>query len=424
MLQNILHFFYTKRFLLIVALLLGAIFMTYISSHPAQNIAQKKSAPTIKQQAYTLDQLEGSQNITIMTYAMPYLSGKMQDATALLFYPQGQKPKNGYKIVVWMHGTVGVADPCAPSRNPLNENFKIAAKALLAKGYVIIAPDYEGLGTPGTHPYLHLESEARAAIYAVKALKESAPHDFQGDWMVIGQSQGGQAALGTAEYANEDPHFKGAIAGAPASNLQMIIKDIVPKAFTDLDADEANRHIPLQERNSIHSFATILAYGAFVGIGIKAEHPHFNYLDLFYPQAQAFAKSAEGDHGKDGLCLKEVRALFKADIIQFLTQNPDAKLMQYPGIDTEVFKNHPTLIAFFKKSQPGTKKLDKPVLIIQGEKDTNVPAIVTEKLVDQLIALGSEDIQLILVKDASHTEAIVWENDAVIEFVTQHLPIE
>ncbi len=419
-----MSFLHPQKYPLIVGLLLGATFVINIPSAFAHHSPETAGANLLQQQPYTLDSLTNSKHIAIMTYSMPYLSGQMQKATALLFYPQKEKPQAGWKIVVWTHGTVGVADPCAPSNNLLNTNFKIAAEALLEKGYVIIAPDYEGLGTPGIHPYLHLESEARSAIYAVEALKNSAPNEFQGDWMVIGQSQGGQASLGTAEYANNDPHFKGAVAGAPASNLQMIIKDIAPKAFNDLDAFEARHHIPLQDRNSIHSFATILAYGAFVGIGIKAEHPDFDYLDLFYPNAQAFAKSAEGNNGEDGLCLNDVRALFKKDIIQFLSQNPAAKLTQYPGINTEVFKSHPTLTTFFEKSQPGTKRLDKPILIIQGEKDTNVPAIVTQKLTEDLIALGSPDVALIMVKDASHTEAIVWENEAVIQFVTQHMPVE
>ena len=42
----------------------------------------------------------------------------------------------------------------------------------MAAGYVIIAPDYEGLGTPGVHPYLNLSSEAKSALAAVKAAKE------------------------------------------------------------------------------------------------------------------------------------------------------------------------------------------------------------------------------------------------------------
>lgn len=411
-----------KKSSLFIGLLLGVSFMTHSMVTFAQTSTTTEEISKISEQPYRLDQLPMSKHINVLTYQMPYLSGRMQDATALIFYPKTEKPQDGWRIVVWTHGTAGVGDRCAPSKNRLNDNFKVAAEALLAQGYVIIAPDYEGLGTPGIHPYLHLESEARAAIYAVNSIKDHAPEEFQGDWMVVGQSQGGQASLGTAEYANHDPHFKGAVAGAPASNLRMIIQDVAPKAFNDLDALDRKNHIPLEERNSIHSFATVLAYGAFVGVGIKAEKPNFDYLDLFYPEAQPIAKLAEGSNGEDGLCLRDLREHFKADIIRFLETQSNARLTQYPGINSDTFQNHPTLIDFFEKSQPGTQKLDKPILIIQGEKDTNVPAVVTQKLVNNLVQLGSNDVELILVKDASHTEAIVWENDAVIQFVTEHMP--
>lgn len=76
-----------------------------------------------------------------------------------------------------------------------------------------MAPDYEGLGTPGVHPYLNLSSEAKSALAAVKAVKEHYGAQLKGDWMSIGQSQGGHASLGTAEFANTDASYKGAVAG-------------------------------------------------------------------------------------------------------------------------------------------------------------------------------------------------------------------
>ena len=54
----------------------------------------------------------------------------------------------------------------------IHPRFKILANTLLAAGYVIVAPDYEGLGTSGVHPYLNLSSQATSAIAAVKAAKE------------------------------------------------------------------------------------------------------------------------------------------------------------------------------------------------------------------------------------------------------------
>ncbi len=383
---------------------------------------QESYSQPLQTTAYPFPGLEEASKIEVIQYEMPYRTGEMATASALLFYPQSEKPEDGWRIVVWTHGTVGVAHNCAPSLNPINDNFKVLAKSLLDAGYVIVAPDYEGLGQHKIHPYLHLKSEADAAIYAVNSLKATNPENFQGDWIVVGQSQGGQAAIGTAEYANSDPYFKGAVAGAPASSIDYIIGTVAPKSLTQLDQAEANAGIPLAKRNSLHSFATLLSYGAFVGVGIKADHPDFDYQQIFYPRSKPFAAKAEDHENQPGLCLNELRELWKADIRAFLAEDPNHQLTDYPGINIDVFEHNPVLLDFFKISQPGTQRIDKPLLIIQGEKDTNVPAGVTTILAERLKSLGSEAVDLVIVPEASHQEAIVWENDRVIEFVESVMP--
>ncbi len=46
--------------------------------------------------------------------------------------------------MVWAHGTTGVADACAPSKSALTDSTKDLISKLLAAGYVVVAPDYEG----------------------------------------------------------------------------------------------------------------------------------------------------------------------------------------------------------------------------------------------------------------------------------------
>ena len=81
-----------------------------------------------------------------------------------------------------------VGDGCAPSKNAINPRFKILAETLLAAGYVIIAPDYEGLGTPGVHPYLNLSSESKICISrsqsSQKALWDSVKRRLDVNWSV------------------------------------------------------------------------------------------------------------------------------------------------------------------------------------------------------------------------------------------------
>ncbi|WP_151981054.1 lipase family protein [Acinetobacter guerrae] len=378
----------------------------------------------ISETTYNKDQISSAASVKVMTYNMVNVQGKTAKATAMVMFPKVTQPKDGYRVVVWEHGTVGVGDSCAPSNNTINPRFKILADTLLAAGYVVIAPDYEGLGTPGIHPYLNLASEAKSAIAAIKAAKDHYGNQLNGEWMSVGQSQGGQASLGTAEYANADATYQGAVAGAPASSLGTIILDVAPAALAAIEQKEITANVPLANRVSVDSYATLLAYAALTGVGIKAYETQFNYRDIFQERAKPLAEFAEGTTGENGLCLDSddtnlsLIDKFKTDIIKFMTDNPDKKVMDYPGLDTNNFKTNQTVQKFLAANQPGTKRIDKPVYIVQGTADTNVPYPVTKALFENLkIKLGSPDIELDPVINATHTQAIVCRNLQVYNFI-------
>lgn len=386
------------------------------------------SSVYVGETAYVKDKLDNAASISVMTYNMENVAGKMAKATAMVIYPKTAKPKDGWRVVVWEHGTVGVGDSCAPSNNALSKNFAGLAEELLAKGYVIVAPDYEGLGTAGIHPYLNLISESKSALAAVAAFKEKYADQLNGAWMSVGQSQGGQASIGTAEYANTDATYKGAVAGAPASSLGTIILQVAPAALKQIEVQENQYNVPLKDRNSVQSYATLLSYAALTGIGIKAYEPRFEYHDIFQERSKPLATLGEGTTGENGLCLQSedpeasLVARFQKDIIDFMQSNPGGSVLDYPGLDVEKFEQNESIKKFLVDSQPGTKRIDKPVLILQGKLDTNVPYVVTQAMVKNLKELGSPDVELILVENASHTQAIVFEQQRLLKFVQQHMP--
>lgn len=384
----------------------------------------------IKEVPYTKDSLSNAKSIQVMTYTMKNVQGNMAEATALVFYPKTAKPKAGWRVVVWEHGTVGVGDDCAPSNNKIGVNFGELAEDLLAAGYIIVAPDYEGLGTRGIHPYLNLQSEAESALSAIAAFKAKYGKDLNGEWMSVGQSQGGQASLGTAEYANTDPTYKGAVAGAPASSLGQIILEVAPNKLRFLESLENKGNKPLKDRDSITAYATLLSYAALTGVGIKAYEPRFEYRELFQQRTKGLAALGEGSTGENGMCLsneadpsQSLVQNFKADIIDFMTNDPSKSVMDYPGLDEESFKTNASVSKFLIDSQPGTKRIDKPVYIIQGELDTNVPKEVTEKMVENLVdTLGSQNVVVDYVAGESHTGAIKKRRPEVVAFVQQYMP--
>ncbi|WP_457970837.1 alpha/beta hydrolase family protein [Acinetobacter calcoaceticus] len=417
-----------SKIALAITLSVSALFLTACDDDDDDYTGVNPDKTYISEKAYSKDSLEGASSIKVMTYNMVNVQGKTAEATALVMFPKIAQPKDGYRVVVWEHGTVGVGDSCAPSNNTINPRFKILADTLLAAGYVIVAPDYEGLGTKGIHPYLNLASEAKSALAAVKAVKDHYGTQLNGDWMSVGQSQGGQASLGTAEYANTDITYKGAVAGAPASSLGTIILDVAPNALALIEQQEIAGNVALDKRVSVDSYATLLAYAALTGVGIKAYEPRFEYRDIFQTRTKPLAEFAEGSTGENGLCLDSADPSlslinkFKEDIIRFMTDNPDKKVMDYPGLDANNFKSNETVQKFLLASQPGTKRLDKPVYIAQGKLDTNVPYPITQMMVAGLVTLGSPNIKLDLVENATHTQAIVCKNADIYQFIQTNMP--
>ena len=129
------------------------------------------------------------------------------------------------RSISWAHGTTGIADQCAPSRDGSNARSVSYAYPLLQRwlkaGYAVVRTDYEGLGTPGDHPYLIGRSEGHSVLDAVRAARKLDKR--LGKRVVIaGHSQGGQSALWAASLAPKytpDLKLRGTVAFAPVSHL-------------------------------------------------------------------------------------------------------------------------------------------------------------------------------------------------------------
>lgn len=151
----------------------------------------------------------------------PSVSGGM------IFIPTSPAPAEGRKVVAWAHGTLGMGDSCAPSRsdNPLGDTANWLDQ-MMQLGYVVVATDYTGFGTPGPNLYLVGQAEARDVVNSVRAAR-TIPESLAGtEWIVWGHSQGGHSALWTGHLAEElapELTLKAVAAAAPAAELPDII---------------------------------------------------------------------------------------------------------------------------------------------------------------------------------------------------------
>ena len=109
-------------------------------------------------------------------YRMLYVSAR-PDGTpaasgAMVFVPDSPAPPEGRPVLAWAHGTVGMGDACAPSRTPRGlADMDVWLEQALALGWVVVATDYVGLGTPGPELYLVGQAEANDVVHSVQALR-------------------------------------------------------------------------------------------------------------------------------------------------------------------------------------------------------------------------------------------------------------
>nr|WP_243843540.1 lipase family protein [Microbacterium endophyticum] len=131
-------------------------------------------------------------------------AGDAAIASAMVIQPTELSP-GPHKVVIWNHGTTGIAQGCAPSLSD-GTATKWAIPALeemLARGWIVVAPDYSGQGAEGHFPYLIGVGEARSALDAVLAAGELSDLTLSPTTISAGHSQGGHAALWTSQIVEE-----------------------------------------------------------------------------------------------------------------------------------------------------------------------------------------------------------------------------
>ncbi|ADY82388.1 triacylglycerol lipase [Acinetobacter pittii PHEA-2] len=343
------------------------------SGTPTNNIQN----PVVKVEAYTSTNLGTvAAESSILTYKMLGQSGQEVQATSLVFTPNTPPPVGGLAIaiVVWAHGTTGVADACAPSKAALTESTKDLISKLLAAGYVVVAPDYEGLGTPGIHPFLNVKSEAFSITDAVVAARNYLSQRnllTSKKWLTVGHSQGGHAALGAAQYASRAQlDYKGTVAVAPASNLGFIL----------VAGEQSVANATLDKKISM--YAQLDTYTALVTAGIRNTQPAFNYSQVF-SQVSSIAAQAET------ICSGPLGQAFGAGMTKYATDH-NGTLDGYTRTQPNFMAVQLVKTFLDKDSQPLQVKVTTPIIIYQGVADTTVPKVATDILISNATVVGTK----------------------------------
>lgn len=117
-------------------------------------------------------------------YQTRNFNGTLVPASAFILWPYAPRtqPDCTYQVVAWAHGTTGIFPECAPSHSKSLTYQFTAPYPLVLQGYVVVAPDYAGLGpsrTAGGDPIIHQLYASQAAaddlFYAVEAARSAFP---------------------------------------------------------------------------------------------------------------------------------------------------------------------------------------------------------------------------------------------------------
>ena len=316
----------------------------------------------------------------VVLYSSRSLSGAKIPVSGTVMVPKGKAPKGGWPVISWAHGTVGLADQCAPSRR-LGDTAYYGSESgeleanWLRKGYAIVATDYEGLGTPGIHPYLVGDSEGRGVLDIVKAARELNPK-ISNQVVLAGHSQGGQAILFAAHLATtkwgKGANYLGTVSYAPASNL-------VPQANLLTGNPAFNGQFGLS------ALALSIVRGMTVANpAIKAETMMTDAAKVLYPKTAT-------------VCLDELA-------VEAQTADLDPGELFLPGWQTS--SSGPRLLEALAEANPAVS-VSKPVMIPQGLADGTVQPTFTGTLIDQLKAVNDPAlIDYVTYAGATHSSIL------------------
>lgn len=286
-------------------------------------------------------------------------------------------------VVAWAHGTTGWATECAPSvlEHPFEAGALFSLDAVIKRGWTLVATDYVGLGTEGSHPYLIGEPAARSVLDSVRAAHQLDAVNLAESTVVWGHSQGGHAALWTGMLAGSyapELEIAGVAALAPASNLAGLV-DVVG------------------------SIRVGSLFGAYVVQSYTDTYADVRYDDYVRPGAQVIVREMAAR------CLSE-----RGVIVSLAT----ALLLDQP-----VWRREPTTGPFAARlaQNSPTGHIAAPLLIGQGTADTLITsdsqaAFVESRCragqpVDNRIYTGRDHVGLMAADSPAIADLLAWTDE-------------
>ncbi|WP_165960356.1 alpha/beta hydrolase family protein [Actinocrispum wychmicini] len=324
---------------------------------------------------------------TARAYRVQYTShnvrGRPSVVSGAVFVPTGRTPRGGWPVVAWAHGTVGIADNCAPSTNGRSQRDVDYLKAWLGAGYAVVATDYEGLGTAGEHPYENGGAEARSVIDLVRA-SPRVDRSLGSRWLAVGQSQGAQATMFTGSIVESY---------APELDFRGTIATGMPSQWRTL-AEVAHVYDPA---------APPIPEALLIISGLAVAHPTTVHpSELLTPLGKDLLDKSRATYCYDDLAA-QLAGKTNADIFA-IDDNERALVQNLVDEDAEI----------------PVKEYAGPIFIAQGTADTVVYAPASKTTADNLTAAGN-DVTFHFYPGADHDTTLQAALPDLLAFAAAHL---
>lgn len=306
--------------------------------------------------------------------------GVKQEVTGIVVAPREAAPPRGRRVIAWTHGTWGVAGKCSLSSKPEFFTQSPALDRMIAQGYVVVAPDYPGLGSSMPHPYLIGKDTAYSVLDAVRAARAIPGAAAGSKFAVWGESQGGHAALWTAMEARgyaPDLQLVGAAAGAPPTDLAANLRQ----------ASDANSRAMLVAF-TLHSWSERFGYS----------------LSSF----------------TNGLTQAAIHALGKDNCVE-LGINPNLGLILgtlavRQAVEAKDVTKLEPFASTMRANSANARRIPGPLLISQGTKDTLVDPAVTRSFAKAVCRAGKR-VRWIEIPGGEHIDAVRKVPDETLDWI-------
>ena len=294
-------------------------------------------------------------------------------STGAVFLPPGPAPESGFPVIAWAHGTVGLGDDCTPSALPRTARDDEYLSHWLREGYAVVASDYVGLGTPGLMSYLNSIATAHGVVDSVVAAHDMGL-PLSPKWAIVGQSQGGGAAISSARWATEFSRgtgldYRGVVATGTPANIDKLV-------------EQGGPDLQLPELGPIAN-----AYMAYILAALREARPDLNIDGVLSPAGLHAAERAE-----------TVCTLALSDELANMTPAGFfvAPLNSIPGMADALYEFMGT---------PSTG-FDRPIFLGVGLLDRDVPPESTLTFYDQLVA-NNQDVTLRIYPEDDHSGTVL-----------------